>query len=76
MAESRSSSPPRSSRSTGAVIIPWDAGYRPVRYDLAVAWARQTMIITTGDKALLKTSGYAGIEVLTPKAFVAKYLTP
>jgi putative PIN family toxin of toxin-antitoxin system len=43
---------------------------------LACAVASQTMIITTGDKALLKTSGYAGIEVLTPKAFVAKYLTP
>jgi hexulose-6-phosphate isomerase len=27
----------------GAVIIPWDAGYRPVRYDLAVAWAREAV---------------------------------
>jgi predicted nucleic acid-binding protein len=33
------------------------------------------MVITTGDKALLRTSGYAGIEVLTPRAFVAKYLS-
>ena len=41
---------------------------------LACAVASQTMIITTGDKALLKTSGYAGIEVLTPKAFLTKYL--
>ena len=43
---------------------------------LACAVASQTKIITTGDKALLRTSGYAGIEVLTPKAFVIKYLTP
>jgi putative PIN family toxin of toxin-antitoxin system len=41
---------------------------------LACAVASQTKIITSGDKALLKTSGYAGIEVLTPRAFVDKYL--
>jgi putative PIN family toxin of toxin-antitoxin system len=41
---------------------------------LACAIASRTMVITTGDKALLRTSGYAGIEVLTPRAFVAKYL--
>ena len=41
---------------------------------LACAIASKTKIITSGDKALLKTSGYAGIEVLTPRAFVDKYL--
>ena len=41
---------------------------------LACAVASRTKIITSGDKALLKTSGYAGIEVLTPRAFVDKYL--
>ena len=41
---------------------------------LACAVASRTKIITSGDKALLKTSGYAGIEVLTPRAFVEKYL--
>jgi putative PIN family toxin of toxin-antitoxin system len=43
---------------------------------LACAVASHTKIITSGDKALLKTSGYAGIEVLTPRAFVDKYLPP
>lgn len=41
---------------------------------LAAAIASQTHIVTTGDKALLRTSGYAGIEVLTPRAFIDKYL--
>jgi putative PIN family toxin of toxin-antitoxin system len=41
---------------------------------LACALASKTKIITSGDKALLKTSGYSGIEVLTPRAFVDKYL--
>lgn len=41
---------------------------------LACAVASKTKIITSGDKALLKTSGYAGIEVLTPRAFVDKSL--
>jgi hypothetical protein len=30
--------------------------------------------VASGDKALLKTSGYAGIEVLTPRDFIDKYL--
>lgn len=42
---------------------------------LACAIASRTMVIITGDKALLRTSGHAGIEVLTPRAFVAKYLS-
>ena len=41
---------------------------------LACALASHTKIIASGDKALLKTSGYGGIEVLTPRAFVDKYL--
>ena len=41
---------------------------------LACAVASKTRIITTGDKALLKTSGYAGIAVLTPRAFVDRHL--
>lgn len=41
---------------------------------LACAVASGTKLITSGDKALLKTSGYAGISVLTPRAFVDKYL--
>ena len=36
---------------------------------LACAVASDTKIITSGDKALLRTSGYKGVEVLTRRAF-------
>ena len=42
---------------------------------LACAIASNTKIITSGDKALLRTSGYAGIEVMTPRAFADRYLS-
>jgi len=42
---------------------------------LACAVASGTKIISSGDKALRKTSGYSGIEVLSPREFVNKYLT-
>ena len=42
---------------------------------LACAIAGSTKIITSGDKALLRTSGYAGIEVITPRTFVERYLS-
>jgi uncharacterized protein len=42
---------------------------------LACALASSTKVITSGDKALKKTNGYAGIEVLSPRDFVNKYLT-
>ena len=41
---------------------------------LACAKASKTKYICTGDKALLKTSGYCGIKVMTPRAFLQKYL--
>ncbi len=41
---------------------------------LACALAGSTKIISSGDKALRKTTGYAGIEVLSPREFVDKYL--
>ena len=41
---------------------------------LACALASGAKIIASGDKALLKTSGYCGIEVLKPKDFVSRYL--
>ena len=41
---------------------------------LACALASKTTVISSGDKALLRTSGYAGIEVLSPREFVNKYL--
>jgi putative PIN family toxin of toxin-antitoxin system len=42
---------------------------------LACAIASGTKLIASGDKALLRTSGYGGIEVLTPRAFVDRHLT-
>lgn len=41
---------------------------------LACAIAGRTRIVTSGDKALLATSGYEGVTVLTPRQFVDKYL--
>lgn len=37
---------------------------------LACAIAGNSRIVVTGDKALLRTSGYQGIEVLTPRMFL------
>jgi putative PIN family toxin of toxin-antitoxin system len=41
---------------------------------LACALASKARVICSGDKALLKTSGFRGIEVLTPRRFSEKYL--
>jgi putative PIN family toxin of toxin-antitoxin system len=40
----------------------------------ACALASESKIIISGDKHLLKVSGYQGIEVLKPRDFVDKYL--
>ena len=40
---------------------------------LACALASNTNIIVSGDSDLLKVSGYCGIQVLTPKAFVSEF---
>jgi len=42
---------------------------------IACARAARAHIICSGDKALLKTSGYCGIEVIKPREFVDRYLT-
>lgn len=42
---------------------------------LACAIASGTKIIVSGDKHLLRVSGYQGIEVLKPKTFIDVYLT-
>ena len=42
---------------------------------LACAIAGNAKVVVSGDKDLLATSGYAGITVLTPRAFVERYLT-
>jgi putative PIN family toxin of toxin-antitoxin system len=41
---------------------------------LACALAARAKVITSGDKHLLAVSGYHGVEVLRPRAFVEKYL--
>jgi putative PIN family toxin of toxin-antitoxin system len=41
---------------------------------LACALASETNTIVSGDKHLLKLSGYRGITVSTPRAFVNQYL--
>ena len=41
---------------------------------IACALAARAHIICSGDKALLKTSGYRGIEVIKPREFVDRYL--
>lgn len=41
---------------------------------IACAIASKTKIIISGDKHLLDVSGYKGIEVLTPRRFLEKYL--
>jgi uncharacterized protein len=41
---------------------------------LACALASGAKVIASGDKALLKTTGYCGIEVLNPRDFVTRYL--
>lgn len=41
---------------------------------LACALSSKAKVICSGDKALLKTSGYRGIEVLTPRNFADRFL--
>ncbi len=41
---------------------------------LSCALASKTKIVVSGDKALLKTSGYQGIIVLSPHDFINRYL--
>ncbi|MBK9006096.1 MAG: putative toxin-antitoxin system toxin component, PIN family [Anaerolineae bacterium] len=41
----------------------------------ACALASESKIIISGDKHLLKVSGYEGIEVLKPREFVDRYLS-
>jgi putative PIN family toxin of toxin-antitoxin system len=41
---------------------------------LACAVAAHAEIIVSGDRALLKASGYQGIQVMTPKDFVSEYV--
>ncbi len=41
---------------------------------LACAIASHAEIVVSGDRALLRASGYGGVEVLSPRTFVDRYL--
>ncbi len=43
---------------------------------LAAALAAHARLIVSGDKHLLRVSGWAGIEVVKARTFVDRYLTP
>jgi uncharacterized protein len=43
---------------------------------VACALAGRSKFICSGDKALLRISGYKGISVVTPRVFVDRYLPP
>jgi len=41
---------------------------------ISCALASRTKVIVSGDKHLLRLSGYGGIEVLTPRLFIETYM--
>jgi predicted nucleic acid-binding protein len=41
---------------------------------LACALAGGARIVVTGDRALLRASGFRGLEVVTPREFVRRHL--
>lgn len=41
---------------------------------LACALAGRVRLVTSGDKALLRVSGYSGVIVMTPRSFVDRHL--
>jgi uncharacterized protein len=41
---------------------------------LACALSSSAKLVVSGDKHLLQVAGYQGIEILKPRAFIAKYL--
>ena len=60
----------RSLPPTSAASLP-RSGRRQVS---CVRHGRRAKVVITGDKALLATSGYANITVLTPREFLDQYL--
>ena len=54
----------------GAVIIPWDPSYRPVRYDHAVAWAREA-VRELGDAA-----AKAGVDLAVENVWNGLFYSP
>ena len=43
---------------------------------LACAAAAKTKLVVTGDKALLRASGWRGVAVLKPREFIEQYIEP
>lgn len=54
----------------GAVKIPWDAGYRPVPYDKAVAWAREAVA------ALTPVAEKAGVDLCIENVWNGMFYSP
>ena len=46
------------------------------RHHVLYTKVEQDGIFFSGDNDLIQVSGYAGIQVLTPKAFVSEFLGP
>ena len=53
---------------TGVDLAPIEA--------LLATLASRTRIVVSGDKELLRVTGWRGIEVLRPRVFVDSYLSP
>jgi L-ribulose-5-phosphate 3-epimerase len=54
----------------GAVKIPWDRGYGPVRYDLAVRWAREAT------KELAETAEKLGVDLCVENVWNGLFYSP
>lgn len=54
----------------GAVMIPWNASYAPVRYDLAVQWAREAVMALAADADRL------GVDVLIENVWNGMFYSP
>ncbi|MEI7435178.1 MAG: sugar phosphate isomerase/epimerase family protein [bacterium] len=54
----------------GAVIIPWDSSYAPVRYDQAVAWAREA-VAELGD-----TAARVGVDLAVENVWNGLFYSP
>jgi putative PIN family toxin of toxin-antitoxin system len=65
----------RESRIVGPATVPPSACSDPddLKF-LACALAGRAGCVVTGDRALLKSSGFRGIEVVTPREFLRRYM--
>ena len=54
----------------GAVIVPWDPSYKPVRYDQAVAWAREAVA------ELAKTAEEVGVDLGVENVWNGLFYSP